>query len=121
MTRITQVFANLVSNALKYTPPGGEVSISGQADEAFVRFKVSDTGMGISDQYLPHLFEQFFRVPNQTAEAGAGLGLSIAKEIVEAHGGTIRAESREGAGTTFSFTVKRADRADGPAKEVAES
>ena len=108
--RIAQVFANLLSNALKYTSPGGKVSISGEAEEEFVCFRVSDTGIGIPDQYLPHIFEQFFRVPNQNAESGAGLGLAIAKEIIEAHGGNISVESREGIGTTFSFTVKRADR-----------
>ncbi len=106
--RINHVFANLLSNALRYTPPGGKITVTGKAEAKSVRFEVSDTGIGIPDQYLPHIFEQFFRVPNQK-ETGAGLGLAIAKEIVEAHGGDIHVESREGIGTTFSFTVKRAD------------
>ena len=118
MARITHVFANLLSNALKYTPAGGSVSVSAQAEEESVCFKVSDTGIGIPDQYLPHIFEQFFRAPNQTTETGAGLGLAITKEIVIAHGGTIRVESREGVGSTFSFTVKRADKVS---KEVIDS
>ena len=118
MTRIGHVFANLLSNALKYTPAGGNVSVSAQADGKFVCFKVSDTGIGIPDQYFPNIFEQFFRAPNQTTETGAGLGLAIAKEIVVAHGGTISVESREGVGSTFSFTVKRADTVS---KEVKDS
>jgi signal transduction histidine kinase len=118
MARITYVFANLLSNALKYTSAGGSVSVSAQAKEESVCFKVSDTGIGIPDQYLPHIFEQFFRAPNQTTETGAGLGLAITKEIVIAHGGTISVESREGVGSTFSFTVKRADRVS---KEVTDS
>jgi len=92
--------------------------VSAQAEEESVCFKVSDTGIGIPDQYLPHIFEQFFRAPNQTTETGAGLGLAITKEIVIAHGGTIRVESREGVGSTFSFTAKRADRVS---KEVIDS
>ncbi|MCX5812434.1 MAG: sensor histidine kinase, partial [Proteobacteria bacterium] len=74
-----------------------------------VFFKVSDTGRGIPAEYLDRLFEQFFRVPKQKKETGAGLGLAIVKEIVEAHGGTIRAESLEGKGSTFIFTLKRTD------------
>lgn len=109
-TRITHVFANLLSNALKYTPSGGRVSLSAQAEEEFVRFSISDSGIGIPDKYLPHVFEQFFRVPNQTTETGAGLGLAIVKEIVVAHGGTISVQSKEGQGSTFSFSLKRADR-----------
>ena len=109
-TRIAHVFANLLSNALKYTPPGGRISLSAQAEEEVVRFNVSDTGIGIPDRYLPRIFEQFFRVPDQGPWTGAGLGLAIVKEIVEAHGGTVGVESREGAGSTFLFTLRRTDR-----------
>jgi len=66
--------------------------------------------VGIPSQYLPRIFEPFFRVPGQGREAGAGLGLAIAKEIVEAHAGKISVESQEGKGTTFIFRLKRADR-----------
>jgi NtrC-family two-component system sensor histidine kinase KinB len=108
-TRIAHVFSNLLSNALKYTPPGGSISISARAGEEVVRFKVSDTGIGIPDRYLPRIFEQFFRVPDQGPGMGAGLGLAIVKEIVEAHGGTVGVESREGSGSTFLFSLRRAD------------
>jgi signal transduction histidine kinase len=112
--RMNHVFANLLSNALRYTPPGGKVTVSAGADEEWVRFSVSDTGKGIPSQYLARIFEQFFRVPDQGAETGAGLGLAIVKDIVEAHGGTITAKSHLGEGSTFTFTLKRADRVDDP-------
>ena len=108
--RMGHVFANLLSNALRYTPPGGKVTVLGKADEERVQFSVSDSGKGIPSQYLARIFEQFFRVPDQGAETGAGLGLAIVKEIVEAHGGTVKVESRLGEGSTFIFTLKRADR-----------
>jgi signal transduction histidine kinase len=110
MTRINHVFGNLLSNALKYTRPGGKITISAKADEERVQFFVSDTGRGIPSKYLPKIFEQFFRVPDQGKETGAGLGLAIVKEIVEAHEGTVGVESTEGKGSTFTFTLRRADR-----------
>jgi signal transduction histidine kinase len=103
--RMKHAFANLLSNALRYTPPGGKVTVRAEVDEDWVRFSVSDTGKGIPSQYLPRIFEQFFRVPEQGSETGVGLGLAIVKEIVEAHGGTIRVESMEGEGSTFAFTL----------------
>jgi PAS domain S-box-containing protein len=109
VTRIGLVFGNLLSNALKYTRPGGTVTLGAEAEEKWVRFSVSDTGKGIPSAYLPRVFEQFFRVPEQGAETGAGLGLAIAKEIVGAHGGAIAVESVEGKGSTFAFTLRRAD------------
>ena len=108
-TRIGHVFANLLSNALKYTSPGGTVIISAQAYNEWVCFSISDTGKGIPKQYINRIFEQFFRVPDEESEPGAGLGLAIVKEIVEAHGGTITVESSEGKGSTFTFTLKQAD------------
>ncbi|MCX5839389.1 MAG: ATP-binding protein [Deltaproteobacteria bacterium] len=107
--RIDHVFSNLLTNALRYTSPGGRITVSAAAEEREVRFLVADTGIGIPRKYLPQIFDRFFRVPDQEQETGAGLGLAIAREIVEAHGGTVRVESREGVGTTFSFTLKRAD------------
>jgi two-component system, NtrC family, sensor histidine kinase KinB len=103
------VFSNLLNNALRYTAPGGRITISAAAEEEMVRFFVTDTGSGIPHQFLQRIFEQFFRVPDQQTEKGTGLGLAIAKEIVEAHGGNINVESREGQGTTFSFTLKKAN------------
>jgi len=110
MTRINHVFSNLLSNSLKYTSPGGKITLSAKAEEEWVQFSVSDTGRGIPSKYLPRIFEQFFRVPDQGTETGAGLGLAIVKEIVEAHGGTVSVESQEGKGSTFTFTLRRADR-----------
>ena len=111
--RIGHVLVNLLSNALKYTPPGGKITLSAKSDEEWVRVSVADTGRGIPGTYLPKIFEPFFRVPEQGKETGAGLGLAIVKEIVEAHGGTVGVESHEGKGSTFTFTVRRADRISG--------
>ena len=110
--RIEHVFSNLLSNALKYTGPGGQVRITAESipDDHAVRFSVQDNGSGIPAEHLPRIFERFFRVPGQSGSTGAGLGLAIAKEIVEAHGGRIAVQSTQGAGTTFSFTLPSADR-----------
>lgn len=108
-SRIGHVFSNLLTNALKYTAPGGQVRVTATAEDSFVRFSVQDTGSGIQPEHIPHVFERFFRVPGQSGNTGAGLGLAIAKEIVEAHGGKINVESRERIGTTFSFTLRIAD------------
>jgi NtrC-family two-component system sensor histidine kinase KinB len=107
--RINHVFANLLSNALKYTLPGGTITVSAKEEGEYVLFQVSDSGVGIPARYLPRLFEQFFRVPEQRPGTGVGLGLAIVKEIVEAHGGTVGVESREGAGSTFRFSLRIAD------------
>lgn len=109
-TRIYYVVGNLLSNALKYTQPGGAITFTARADAQVVHFSVSDTGQGIPAQFLPKLFEQFFRVPGQEKETGAGLGLAIVKEIIEAHGGTVSVESREGKGSTFTFTLRRVEK-----------
>ena len=109
--RMNHVFSNLLSNALRYTPPGGTVTVTARADEEWIHFFVSDTGRGIASQYLTTVFEKFFRVPDQGgAGTGVGLGLAIVKEIVEAHGGKIKVESRLGEGSIFTFTLRRADR-----------
>jgi NtrC-family two-component system sensor histidine kinase KinB len=108
--RMNHVFGNLLSNALRYTSPGGNVTVLARADEEWVHISISDTGKGIPEEYISSIFEQFFRVPDQGAEAGAGLGLAIVKDIVEAHGGTVKVESRLGQGSTFTFTLRRADR-----------
>jgi signal transduction histidine kinase len=107
--RIDHVFSNLLTNALKFTNPGGHVRVAAEVGEETVRFIVEDTGIGIPQEYLSRVFERFFRVPQDTQPAGAGLGLAIAKEIVEAHGGTILVRSTPGEGSQFSFTLKRAD------------
>ncbi|MGA3065952.1 MAG: ATP-binding protein [Tepidisphaeraceae bacterium] len=105
-TRIGHVFSNLLGNALKYTPPGGQVRISAAPESGgFVRFTVADTGPGIPNPFLSKIFERFFRVPGQPGQTGAGMGLAIAREIVEAHGGRVNVESKEGEGSKFSFTL----------------
>jgi signal transduction histidine kinase len=105
--RIRHVFANLLSNALRFTPPGGSITISASEDLDNIRFSVANTGEGIASEHLVHLFEQFYRVPGQQKESGIGLGLSIVKEIVEAHGGTVGAESNPETGSIFHFTLQR--------------
>jgi NtrC-family two-component system sensor histidine kinase KinB len=107
--RIDHVFSNLLGNALKFTSPGGLVRVSAVNEDGAVRFVVEDTGMGIPAEYLPRIFDRFYRVPRENQVPGAGLGLAIAKEIVEAHGGHIAAQSRDGQGTRLSFTLQRAD------------
>ena len=77
--------------------------------DKFVRFIVDDTGIGIPSEHLGRIFERFYRVPRENQPSGAGLGLAIAKEIVDAHGGSISAESHSGKGSRFSFTLQRAD------------
>lgn len=107
--RIDHVFSNLLTNSLKYTPPGGQVRVVAQTQDQLVQFVVEDSGIGIPSEYLGRIFERFFRVPRNDQPAGAGLGLAIAKEIVEAHGGTIAVQSQQGQGSRFSFTLRRAD------------
>lgn len=108
-TRIYYVFGNLLSNALRYTSAGGKITLSVKTEKNEVCFSIADTGKGIPSQYLPRIFEQFFRVPDQEKESGAGLGLSIVKEIIEAHGGQVGVESQEGKGSTFTFTLRIVD------------
>jgi signal transduction histidine kinase len=104
--RIQYVFSNLLSNALKHTSAGGRVSITAAPEGRMVRFTVEDTGTGIPDEYLAHIFEKFFRVPGKEQRSDTGLGLAIAKEIIEAHGGRIGVESKVGQGTKFMFTLR---------------
>lgn len=110
--RIGQVLDNLVSNAIKYSPDGGKVSISADADRQWVRLSVTDTGMGMSSEDAARAFNRFFRAETarKAAIPGAGLGLSITRMIVERHGGTIDCESGEGQGSTFTVTLP----AEGP-------
>ena len=106
--RIQQVLSNLVGNAIKFTPPGGEISLRVAPVDGEVRFAVVDTGPGISPDALPHIFGRFWQ-GKPGDNRGIGLGLTIAKGIVEAHGGRIWVESKPGAGSSFYFTVPKAE------------
>jgi signal transduction histidine kinase len=104
-TRIEQVFANFISNAIKHSPSGGHVTLSAtKADDRRVRFAVKDEGEGIPRELHRRVFDKFFR-RSESSDRGAGLGLSIAREIVLAHGGNIGVESREGEGSEFYFVL----------------
>ena len=103
--RIQHVFANLISNSLRFTNPGGTVTVLAEREDGFIHFTVEDTGGGIPAEYLPRLFEQFYRVPGQDEKTGVGLGLAIVKEIVEAHGGVVGVKSEAGKGSVFRFTL----------------
>jgi two-component system, NtrC family, sensor histidine kinase KinB len=104
--RVQLVFSNLLGNAIRHTQPGGRITVSARAIDDAVRFDVADTGEGIPAEYHQSIFERFVRV-SATTPGGAGLGLPIAKEIVEAHGGTIGVASEPGKGSTFWFTLPR--------------
>ena len=99
--RLEQVISNLLDNALKHTPAGGEVSILARQAAGFVEIAVADTGTGIPLEELPHVFERFYRADSQAMKSGIGLGLAIAREIVRAHGGDIEARSAPGRGAEF--------------------
>lgn len=104
---LRQLLLNLVSNAVRYTPEGGKVSIAASASNGLGVVSVSDTGQGIPAQHLPHIFDRFYRVDKarSRSEGGSGLGLSICKQVVELHGGRIEVESREGHGSTFTIML----------------
>jgi heavy metal sensor kinase len=112
-SRVRQLALNLIENAVKYTPRGGQVSVELAGNDGRVVFTVADTGIGIAPGDLPHVFDRFWRADSartRTSErAGTGLGLAICKWIAEAHGGTIEVQSRPGRGTTFTVGLPRSD------------
>lgn len=107
MQRIGQVINNLLSNALRHTPQGGKISIAVEGIDDQVQIVIADTGEGIAAEHLPHIFDRFYRADHGRSRdmGGSGLGLAIAKAIVEAHSGTIRAESSVGKGTTMRVAL----------------
>jgi PAS domain S-box-containing protein len=109
--RVRQVMANLVGNALKFTPAGGTITVSAEAAEDGVRVSVADTGIGIAPEQQTRIFQSFTQVDmtDTRAQGGVGLGLSIVKAIIEAHGGTVGVESEPGRGSTFWFTLPLAE------------
>jgi two-component system phosphate regulon sensor histidine kinase PhoR len=104
--RLEQVLVNLLHNAIKFTPSEGSVWVGAEPLDGEARFYVRDTGVGIPEDDLPRVFERFYKTDQaRSNKGGTGLGLAISKHIVEAHGGRIWAESVEGQGSTFSFTI----------------
>jgi len=123
--RLEQVLNNLIDNAVKYMPDGGTIRVRGEVQDHRIAVGVQDGGEGIPEEYLGKVFEPFFRVdaPLTRQVRGTGLGLAICRGIVEAHGGTIWAESRPGRGSTFTFTLPLSpaaemSEADAPGKEM---
>jgi len=106
--RVQQVVTNLVHNAIKFTPAGGQVTVSAAAQRGEVVISVRDTGVGIPAADLPRIFERFYKADRARRRGGTGLGLAIAKHIVQGHGGRLWAESREGHGSTFYFSLQAA-------------
>jgi len=103
--RIRQVITNLVHNAVKFTPPGGMIKITTKNIEGAVVVDIDDTGIGISKEDLPHVFERFYKGDRARSGEGTGMGLAIAKHVIEAHRGNIWVQSKEGKGSTFSFSL----------------
>jgi NtrC-family two-component system sensor histidine kinase KinB len=107
-SQIERVIGNLVSNAIRATPAGGTIEVAAALRGHGVVISVSDTGLGIPQEYLPRIFEPFVQVPHAPG-GGAGLGLSISRRIVEGHGGRLTVQSEPGHGSTFTFTVPLAE------------
>ncbi|HLX41034.1 MAG TPA: ATP-binding protein, partial [Ktedonobacteraceae bacterium] len=110
--RITQVIGNILDNAIKYSPHGGHITVRLEEDEDDYRISIIDAGIGISPEYLDHIFERFYRVRNKASRqySGIGLGLYVTKAIVEGHGGHIEVFNNQQPGSTFSFTLPRTPR-----------
>ena len=106
-TGMQAVFVNLISNAIKYTPSGGRVTVELNKEGKFLRIKVADTGMGIEKADMGHIFDKFYRIKSEQTRSigGSGLGLSIVKGIVDAHRGTIHLESEVGKGTMIIVSL----------------
>jgi two-component system phosphate regulon sensor histidine kinase PhoR len=106
--RIEQVLVNLIHNAIKFTPPGGKITISAEEKQDEVIFSVQDSGVGISPDDLSRVFERFYKTDRARSTRGTGLGLSIARHLMDAHKGKIWAESELDKGSTFHFSLPKA-------------
>jgi two-component system phosphate regulon sensor histidine kinase PhoR len=107
--QLRQAINNLVTNAIKYTPAGGSVTLAVEEETEEVRLRVADTGPGIAPEHLPHLFEPFYRAPQpeEGQVRGTGLGLSLVKRVAQRHGGHVWVESQVGVGSTFGFAIPK--------------
>ena len=105
---VDEVLLNLVGNAIKYTPLQGSIRVTARLSEEMVEVTVEDTGEGVHPDHLPHIFERFYKADRSRASEGLGLGLALARHLVQAHGGRIWAESTLGKGSAFHFTVPQA-------------
>ncbi|HET9079285.1 MAG TPA: HAMP domain-containing sensor histidine kinase, partial [Trebonia sp.] len=103
--RIAQIATNLLTNAVKYTPPGGQVTVTTRADVTAARLTVADTGPGIPAADLPHVFERFWRGSGARARSGTGIGLAVVAELAAAHGGSVTAASEPGSGAVFTVAL----------------
>ena len=103
--RVEQVLLNLIHNAIKFTPAGGTITISGWIEGDSLAVSVKDTGVGITEDEVPRIFERFYKTDKARRSDGTGLGLAIAKHIVQAHGGMIGVASKIGEGAMFTFTL----------------
>jgi two-component system, OmpR family, phosphate regulon sensor histidine kinase PhoR len=103
--RVESVVVNLVHNAIKFTAPGGRITVRAVKNEENILVSVADTGRGIEKHEINRIFERFYKVDKSRGGEGSGLGLSISKHIIAAHGGSIWVESEEGKGSTFYFTL----------------
>lgn len=105
--RLRQALSILLDNAVKYTPQGGRVSVKGMEEDGSVKIEVSDTGIGISEEQIPHVFDRFYRAEEARSTEGSGLGLAIARQIAEDHGGTLEVRSKIGQGSSFTMRIPR--------------
>lgn len=103
-----EILLNLVDNAIKFTPPGGNISVAARQDAGMLEIAVADSGKGIAPQDLPHIFERFYKADRSRSSPGAGLGLSLTRHIILGHGGRVWVESQPGYGATFRFTLQHA-------------
>jgi signal transduction histidine kinase len=105
--RIQQALANLIDNAIKYTPPGGRVEVSAEQDDQQIVIRVKDTGMGISTEDLPRIWDRLYRGDKSRSQKGLGLGLCLVKAVVEAHHGKVEVTSQPGNGSLFTIILPR--------------
>lgn len=119
--RLGYALQNLLDNALAFTDRGGRITLGARPADRGIEWSIADTGCGIPAEYLPHVFDKFLRIPGHSPESGTGLGLAISREIVTAHGGTIRCESTPGKGTTFRIWLPTLQGSDQESRRLGSS